>query len=53
MNWSCEQVIGWCKSFIDDDSIISRFEGQSVLINVAEACILLSNEGSLCVCVNE
>ncbi|CAF4179953.1 unnamed protein product, partial [Adineta steineri] len=26
MNWSCEQVITWCKSFIDDDSILSRFE---------------------------
>jgi hypothetical protein len=28
MNWTCEQVIKWCKSFIDDDIIIARFQGQ-------------------------
>ncbi|CAF4955619.1 unnamed protein product, partial [Rotaria socialis] len=26
MNWTSEQVITWCKSFIDDDSILSRFK---------------------------
>lgn len=29
MNWTCEQVQKWCKSFIDDDIVITRFEGQS------------------------
>ena len=29
MDWSCAQVVEWCKSFIDDDSILSLFEGQS------------------------
>lgn len=28
MNWSPEQVIEWCKSFIGDDLIISQFKGQ-------------------------
>ncbi len=53
MNWSCEQVITWCKLFIDDDSILSRFKGQFVLIYYAKACVVLSNESSFCVCVNE
>ena len=28
MNWTCSQVIKWCKSFIGDDEMLSRFEGQ-------------------------
>ena len=32
MNWSYQQVIEWCKSFINDDSILSRFEGQFVYL---------------------
>ncbi len=53
MNWSCEQVITWCKLFIDDNSILSRFEDQSVLIYYAKACVFLSNEGSFYVYANE
>ncbi|CAF1502731.1 unnamed protein product [Adineta ricciae] len=26
MNWTCEQVVTWCKSFMNDDGIISLFE---------------------------
>lgn len=41
MNWSCEQVVHWVKSFIDDDSILSRFEGQLVLF-IIEMHVLFS-----------
>jgi len=32
MNWSCEEVVQWCKSFIDDDSILSKFTGQVAFV---------------------
>ena len=32
MNWSTEQVIQWCKTVNDDDSILSRLEGQFAII---------------------
>lgn len=28
MNWNCQEVVTWCKSFINDDSILARIEGQ-------------------------
>lgn len=34
MNWSCEEVLRWCRTFIDDDGILSRIEGQTVLIKM-------------------
>lgn len=32
MDWTCQQVISWLKTFIDDTTILSRVEGQSVPI---------------------
>jgi len=35
MNWSCEQVVRWCKSFMDDDSILFRLK-VSLLLFIIE-----------------
>lgn len=40
MNWSCEQVIYWLKSFIDDRTVLARFEGQNISFNLLNACFL-------------
>lgn len=32
MNWSCAEVIQWCKTFISEESILSQFKGQFICL---------------------
>jgi hypothetical protein len=49
MNWNCEQVLTWCKSFISDDAILKRIEGQLALFALVHAVPLVS---IICICLS-